>query len=393
MNHRVLFGGLLVICLGLACAQNNLDREINTWYKTTGTKLIPETKREEVLKALGEAGANWHQLATALEQVRLDYRPGLIYLLINMPNHDLLAMRSDILVENVEYAYLAKEKVPWGKSISEELFQREVLPYRSTSEPIEKWRRDFFESVHPVVSDCKTSGEAALKVNEWVASMLTYKPSTWVQGPHEMLKSGYGRCGELTNFLVEAARSVCIPARTAYTPWWSTSDDNHAWVEVWDTGDLSWHAIDAANPPPDLTSFGSSLKKTGKGKVYAVEFRKSGTTMWRRLETRKDLTDVTERYVDGMGIVKIKVLEAGKAVPGVTVKLSVWNYSSMRPTASGTTDGTGTAEIRIGPGIYLSTAGRPGKNTWQLVSIGKDEIKEFSLELTERKAEEVVKMQ
>ncbi len=392
MKRIALFSGLLVLCLALGCAQNELESQTNRWYKTTGRELIPKTEKEGILRALREAGTNWQQLATALEGVTPECRSGMRYLLVNMPNYDLLAMRSDILIENVEYAYIAREKLPWGKAIPEELFRTAVLPYRSTSEPIEKWRRDFFERLYPLVCDCKNTGEAAVKVNQWAASVVTYKPSTWVQGPYEMLKSGYGRCGELTNFLVEAGRAVCIPTKSAYTSWWPMRDDNHAWPEIWDTQDQSWHFIGAAEPAPlDHTWFDKIVRKTGK--VYAREFKRAGTPRRGRLHERKDLTDVTKRYVDAVGTLRAKVLNAGKPAANVQVRLSVWNFSSLRPTTSAVTDRSGIAEIEIGVGAYLLTGGTPGLNTWELVSVNKDEVKEVTLELTGQKREELVKMQ
>ena len=392
MRRFALLTGLFVLCLALGCAQNVVESEINHWYETAGRGLVPKTEKKRILAALKEAGANWRQLASALEGVNPECRSGMRYLLANMPNYDLLAMRSDILIENVEYSYIARERLPWGKTIPEQLFRTAVLPYRATSEPIEKWRKDFFERLYPLVYDCKSTGEAAVKVNQWAASVVTYKPSTLVQGPYEMLKSGYGRCGELTNFLVEASRAVCIPARSAYTPWWPMRDDDHAWPEIWDTQDESWHFIGAAEPAPlDHTWFDKIVKRTGK--VFAREFKRAETARRERLHERKDLKDVTKRYVDGMGILRVKVLRAGKPATNVQVKLSVWNFSSLRPTASATTDNSGIAEIEIGAGIYLLTAGTPEFNTWQLIEVDKDEVKEVDLELTRPKREELVRMQ
>jgi hypothetical protein len=61
---------------------------------------------------------------------------------------------------------------------------------------------------------------------------------------------GLGRCEEEMIFFVCAARSVGIPARPCYTPWWTASDDNHAWVEAW-AGD-GWHYLGACEPEAEL---------------------------------------------------------------------------------------------------------------------------------------------
>ena len=53
-------------------------------------------------------------------------------------------------------------------------------------------------------------------------------------------------CGEESVFLVNALRSVGIPARQVYVPRWSHCDDNHAWVELWCDG--KWYFTGACEP-------------------------------------------------------------------------------------------------------------------------------------------------
>src|SRR5207244_4498153 len=51
--------------------------------------------------------------------------------------------------------------------------------------------------------------------------------------------------------LIDACRSVGLPARMAYCPWWAVSDNNHAWVEVLGS-DARWHYCGAAEPAAKL---------------------------------------------------------------------------------------------------------------------------------------------
>ncbi len=82
--------------------------------------------------------------------------------------------------------------------------------------------------------------QAILEVNHWCHEKATYTatdPRT--ASPLTVVRSARGRCGEESALLVAALRSLCLPARRVYTPRWSHTDSNHAWVEAWAGG--RWH--------------------------------------------------------------------------------------------------------------------------------------------------------
>src|SRR5690606_489437 len=58
-------------------------------------------------------------------------------------------------------------------------------------------------------------------------------------------------CEEMVIFYVDACRSVGIPARMAYCPYWAVSDNNHAWVEVFGSDGL-WHYTGGCEPKDQL---------------------------------------------------------------------------------------------------------------------------------------------
>ena len=62
-----------------------------------------------------------------------------------MPGRDLLTLKADYILENVEWAYKAKNTLPWGKTLSKELFFNDVLPYCVVNERRDNWRRDFYK--------------------------------------------------------------------------------------------------------------------------------------------------------------------------------------------------------------------------------------------------------
>merc|ERR1712072_1226485 len=56
-----------------------------------------------------------------------------------------------------------------------------------------------------------------------------------IYDPMSVIDYGYASCTGLSILLVDALRSVGVPARIAGTPAWhgNVSDGNHNWVEVW----------------------------------------------------------------------------------------------------------------------------------------------------------------
>ena len=86
-----------------------------------------------------------------------------------------VALRADLLLENVRLAYKARTQVPWGRRLPEEVFLNDVLPYANVDETRELWRNDFYERCLPIVKVCKTPGEAAQKLNGKLFKTLNVK--------------------------------------------------------------------------------------------------------------------------------------------------------------------------------------------------------------------------
>ena len=61
-------------------------------------------------------------------------------------------------------------------------------------------------------------------------------------------ETGLASCSGLTVILVDACRSVGVPARFVGTPLWTNKSGNHSWAEVWDQG---WHFTGACEPAGD----------------------------------------------------------------------------------------------------------------------------------------------
>ena len=206
---------------------------------------------DAVAKTLERAGTNREQLILALRQTPAAARGGMEFIITNMPQPDLEQLTAAFLVENLTLAYDAFQKAPWAKSVPPEIFLNDVLPYANVSEQRDNWRAKLRGIAEPIGRGCKTPGEAAQRLNGKMFEQLKVKYSTKRrasdQGPFETMETGFASCTGLSVLLVDACRSVGVPARVVGTPMWSNNSGNHSWVEVWD-GD--WHFLGAAEPDP-----------------------------------------------------------------------------------------------------------------------------------------------
>ena len=272
-RHALAVTLFLLLCVTPLHADNAAD----------AFNLLPEKSRDAVARQLSAAGDNRPELLAAVRGAKPEHRPGLAFLLANMPKRDLTSLSKGYLLENVEYAYRGRVEVPWGRAIPDEIFLNDVLPYASVNERRDNWRRDFYQRFIGLARECKTPGEAAVRLNQQVFKQLkvqyhaTKRPKP-DQSPYESTKAGYASCTGLSILLVDACRAVCVPARLAGTPLWTNRTGNHSWVEVWDG---HWHYTGAAEPAPLDTAWFTGIAAKAdptrpEHRIYAVSWERTG---------------------------------------------------------------------------------------------------------------------
>ena len=245
--------------------------------------VLTPAEKPEIVEALSNAGANRAELERALKESTPEERPGMEFLIANMPESDRKVLKSDYLLENTRLAYRARRETPWGKSIPAELFLNDVLPYAHVDETRDPWRKEFFDLCMPMVKDCKTPEEAARKLNAELFGKLKVKYSTKRRAPNqsakETLETGLASCTGLSIVLADACRAVCIPARLVGTPLWANKRGNHTWVEVWDK---DWHFTGACEQDPQGLDRGWFVGDAAQAKrdvfehaIYAPSFKRS----------------------------------------------------------------------------------------------------------------------
>ena len=150
-----------------------------------GQTAAERPRRDEVEARLELAGTNRAAIATALRELPAARRPGMIFLVENMPLADLRSLTADFLLENLNLAYEGWEKSPWHDSVTEEIFFNDVLPDVCLSEKREQWRAKLREVCLPMVASCKTPGEAAHILNQKVFPHFNVRYNTGRRRPDQ----------------------------------------------------------------------------------------------------------------------------------------------------------------------------------------------------------------
>jgi len=262
----------------------------------------------EIAEVFSKAGDNRIELEKAWTLVPDEQRPGLKFLIENMPNADAASLKSDFLLENLALAYKVRNESAWGKELPDDVFLNDVLPYANINERRDSWRKEFLERFWPIVKDVKTPGLAGARLNQAIFKELNVKYSTKRrradQGPRESMESGLASCTGLSILLIDACRACGVPARFVGTPLWTDKSGNHSWVEIWDNG---WHFTGAAEANGDeldkawFTDRASTAQVAAPDhSIYAVSFRKTPLNfpmVWDRDNKDVFAINVTERYL------------------------------------------------------------------------------------------------
>ena len=277
--------------------------------------LLPAEVRPAVRSALAGAGANQKELVAALMDCPPAQRPGIAFLIANMPDCDRQVLSARFLLDNTALAYAARARAPWGPGLADEMFFNNVLPYANLNEKRDPWRKDFSERFGPLVKDCRTSGAAAVVLNNKIFDLLhvKYHPTKRPkpdQSPAESMACGYASCSGLSILLVDACRSAGVPARVVGTPSWTTGKGdangnhggNHTWVEIYDG---QWHHLGASEPSElDQTWFNGNAGKADPAApehcIYAASFQRTGLSfplVWDLRIAWVPAVDVTRSYI------------------------------------------------------------------------------------------------
>lgn len=291
----------------------------------------------------------------------VEEREALMFLYAYSPLIDLSFLGGDFLLKNVRWAFQAREAMPWGKDIPEDIFRHFVLPVRGGKENLDTARIVFYKELKERVATCESMEKAALEVNHWCHEHVIYKPTNArTRSPLATMLTAYGRCGEESIFTLAALRAVGIPARQIYTPRWAHCDDNHAWIEVWVDGE--WKYLGACEPEPRLNIAWFTLPVQRAMYVESEVFGKyNGQEEIVYVNESGSGVNVTSHYTRTVPTVVQVIDENGQPVENAKVEYKIFNYGEFYPVVTLYSDVKGETSLTLGQGDIFVWASKGKK--------------------------------
>lgn len=288
------------------------------------------------------------------------------FLLDNLPPADRLSMSAADLAENLDFAFMARETMPWGQALPWDVFLHYVLPHRTSQEPFEPHRAMLFGELAPLCATAPSMEEALRRVGAWCAERAEYRPTSRRDlGVISVLEAGYGRCEETNILFMAAARAVGLPVRQAMVPWWQHADGNHAWVEAWTEG--GWKFLESGTEFSALNQTWFAAQAPRMAKIVAQAFGRPDDPAVYRTGTGFALVDNTAAYTRGTSVqVSVRSAE-DQPDPGRDVFFSVYSLGGLRPVTRAVTNDNGQARVVLGPGTFFVSAAAGDGLSWALL--------------------------
>lgn len=246
---------------------------------------------------------------------------------------------SGFLKKHILSSLELKEKSPFTKYISFPEFCEYVLPYRAGKEKF----TDFMDSLRyrylGVLKDAKCENDllkATVAVNEDIRSWLEFDLRSHAEindpGLPQIMQQKKGSCQSLTQFTLQALRSIGIPAAIDECPAWAHRNSGHQWNVVLDY-DRRWVAFQGGEKNPDeFTAINDSVKAP---KIYRHHFSAQNEIMFDTNDrdippiflNSHLMSDVTNQYVSTSDV----TVEVDSSLSGEDVLyLSVFNAEKWR---------------------------------------------------------------
>ena len=316
-------------------------------------------------------------LSATLDTLPLAEREAMQFLYAYMPYSDLADYTPAFYLDQVRYAFAARDTMPWGRAVPEDLFRHFVLVYRVNNENLDTARQYMFHQLKDRVRGLSMY-DAALEVNHWCHEHVAYRAAdARTSAPLATLRTSLGRCGEESTFAVTALRSVGIPARQCYTPRWAHCDDNHAWVEVWiadSTGHSGqWMFLGACEPDPRLDMGWFSVPSTRCLMVHSKAFgRYHGDEEVVRQTALYSELNLLSHYAPTRRVTVTVADPQGQPLSGATVKFKMYNYAEYYTLATYPTNAQGQASLTTGLGDILVWATDGSRYAFSKLDVRQD---------------------
>jgi len=275
------------------------------------------------------------------------------FLSTHLPESDLDCYPASLFLQFVNHALFLRESLPWCACLDEEVFYHYVLFPRVNDEDLSFHPALFCDALLPRVKSKATVEEMVLEANRWCHEIASYQAADdRTASPLTVWKSGIGRCGEESAFLVSALRSVGIPARQVYAPRWAHCDDNHAWVETLCGGE--WRFLGACEPEPALDRGWFNTAASRAVLVHSRLFGAGASPLHGEFLGREGIVswyNQTARYAE-VRTYTLRALHGRAPAPGAVFRIQLLNEAGFHTIATLTADTQGECRVRLGIGDF-----------------------------------------
>lgn len=159
---------------------------------------------------------------------------------------DSRCIKAEFLIRNIDQAFDAWRKRPWGKYYTFEEFCEYLLPYRVSEEPLEEWRT-IYNKRYSYILDSIYTGSDIVEAANTVCSILKSEGFIHTMAfngmgnsaPSYLMNNRVGDCSEECNFTIYVLRSLGIPVQYDYYTYSPETFSSHGWCVVLDTTKLN----------------------------------------------------------------------------------------------------------------------------------------------------------
>lgn len=187
--------------------------------------------------------------------------------------YDSQVITAKYLIENIDLAFSVWEQRPWARHYSFDDFCQYILPYRISDEPLESWRKIYYDHYATAI-DSIYKGNDVVKVAQAVRQLFLKGQFKWNTqftlphlGPLFLLEHRLGGCRESCDFTLYLFRAIGVP----------TAIDSYL-ISPQTNGQHSWNVLKDTTGLPVPFWFMETDVKRGqndgrpKGKVYRTMF-------------------------------------------------------------------------------------------------------------------------
>lgn len=159
----------------------------------------------------------------------------------NLKRFDAHVITADLLIENINFAFDVWESRTWSKYYSFDDFCEYILPYRIEDEPLEKWRKVYYEKYSSIL-DSLYQGSDVVEAAKAIVSYLKKEKFTNNHdfsiphlGASYLMNNRVGYCRENCDVAIYVLRSLGIPVATDSYHISPVYQSRHYWSALVDT--------------------------------------------------------------------------------------------------------------------------------------------------------------